>query len=429
MKTLLLVLVILALVITAGKLLYSEPGLLTISYPGWIVETSPVAALVVFVVVVIALMSALKLLSVLLGLFGYFRNRGQTGGRARAQRRLTKGFIEFTEGHWQRAEKLLARTDKRHETALISWLTAARAAHYQSEPERRDSYLELAAGSPQRTSTAVDITRAQFQIDQQDYESALETLAFLRSSVPRNAIVVQLLASVYRILQNWSKLDALLPVIRRYKALDAAEYALLERDCRRGMIETCEKARLTGYWQRLPKHARQSPELLSIFISRLVAEDRHGVAEKMLRERLNQDWSDELVAVYTRVKLDDEARQLDYAESWVGEHGRSAPLLLTLGELCLRCQLWGKARVYLESSLGIQASARASLVLAELLTQLGEIDNARNYYASGLRLALDQNPESFQAPAVLTAVENTDDDDEPPAIAAQGDLKLVEKQA
>ena len=153
------------------------------------------------------------------------------------------------------------------------------------------------------------------------------------------------------------------------------------------------------------------------------------MAEKLLRDRLNKEWSDELVAVYTRVKLDDEAKQLDCAESWVGENGRSAALFLTLGQLCLRCQLWGKARVYLETSLGIQASAHASLVLAELLTQLGETDNARNYYASGLRLALDQSPESVKVPAVLTASEEDDDDDEPPDIAQPGDLKLVEKQA
>ena len=176
---------ILALVITAGKLLYSEPGLLTIGYPGWTVETTPAAVLVIFVVVVICLLIALKLLSLLLGLPSYFSNRSQSGNRARAQRRLTKGFIEFTEGRWKQAEKLLTQFDKRNEISLISCLTAARAAHFQGEPERRDSYLEKAAGLSQRASTAIDITRAQLQIDQQDYDSALETLVFLRSSAWR----------------------------------------------------------------------------------------------------------------------------------------------------------------------------------------------------------------------------------------------------
>ena len=82
MKTLLLVLVILALAITAGKLLYSEPGLLTISYPGWIVETTPVAALIIFVVTVISVLFTLKLLSLLLGLPWYLSNRNQSGNRA-----------------------------------------------------------------------------------------------------------------------------------------------------------------------------------------------------------------------------------------------------------------------------------------------------------------------------------------------------------
>ncbi len=428
MKTLFLVLLILLLVVTAGKLVYSEPGLLTISYPGWIVETTPAAVLIISTVAIICLLVALKLLSMLLGMPGFFSDRSQSGRRTRARRRLVKGFIEFTEGRWQQAEKQLSSFDKDNETALINCLTAARAAHFQGEYERRDNYLEQAAGLSQSNSPAIDITRAELQIDQQDYDSALETLAFLRSSMPRNSMVIKLVASVYWSVQDWSKLDALLPVVRRYKAMTAEGIESLERACWQGMIKTGEGARMARYWQRLPAHAQNSPELLSLFVTRMIVEGKHEIAETMLREHLDRDWSDDLVAVYARIELDDAPRQLDFAERWVGKHGRSAALLLTLGQLCLRCQLWGKARVYLESSLGIQDSAHASLVLAELLTQLGETDNARNYYANGLRLALDREPGSG---TVLTVPElkSKSDDDEPPATTATGDLKLVEKQA
>ena len=153
---------------------------------------------------------------------------------------------------------------------------------------------------------------------------------------------------------------------------------------------------------RLPRRARDSTALLTQLSARLLAEQRHTLAEKLLRERLDSHWDDALLPLYARMQLADAAKQLNHAESWLADHSGSAPLLLTLGQLCLRCQLWGKARAYIESSFGMQESPAAALALAELLTQLGEIDSARDYYARGLRLALN----STTATLVLTPVES-----------------------
>ena len=429
MRTLILVLLILALAITVSKLTYSEPGLLSISYQNWIVETSPIVVLVVGVVALALLLITLKLISIALGIPGFFHNRSRAGRNARAQKHLTKGYVELAEGRWQQAEKHLSHVEVGQETSAINYLAAARAAHFQAATDRRDRFLEQAAEVMPKGSTAVDITRAELQIEQRDFEGALETLSFLRSSSPRHPYVIKLLAGVYLEQKNWSKLDALLPVIRRRKALDASGISSIERACWRGMLETGDDSRLDGYWQRLPKPAQQSSELLTLFVDRLVDAGKHSIAEKLLRDRLNKQWDEQLLPVYAKIELDDASKQLGFAENWIANHGRNAELLLTLGQLCLRCQLWGKARVYLESSLGIRDSAIAALALADLLVQLGENDNARDYYASGLKLALNKTGDG-NLPAVI---EKTDDSDSPESEESNSgspvDLKLVENKA
>jgi len=250
-------------------------------------------------------------------------------------------------------------------------------------------------------------------------------LIFLRGKAPRNARVVKLLAQVYRQRAAWSRLDALLPVVRRLNALNRDELKALERDCRLGMISTTEENRLTGYWKRLPRDAQHRRDLLTAIGRRMLVEGKPAVAEKLLRDHLSQHWDDELLPLYAQIELDDATRHLDYAERWLGAHARSAALLAALGQLCVRCKLWGKARVYLESSLGIEESAHASLLLAELLTQLGEGGAAREHYANGLRLALNDKKSSIADPHAT----DTESDKANAEDSARPELLLIENKS
>jgi len=60
---------------------------------------------------------------------------------------------------------------------------------------------------------------------------------------------------------------------------------------------------------------------------------------------------------------------------------------LVLGRLCLRSRLWGKARSYLETSIGVQPSPEAYQELGLLLEQMGELEQAMVHYRAGLELA------------------------------------------
>jgi HemY protein len=92
---------------------------------------------------------------------------------------------------------------------------------------------------------------------------------------------------------------------------------------------------------------------------------------------------------YGRLPFEKTAAALKQGELWLKEHGRSPMLLLTLGRLCRRARLWGKARIYFESSLGVRPLPETYGELAGLLEQMGDTEAAQQCYRKGLKLAVE----------------------------------------
>jgi HemY protein len=65
-------------------------------------------------------------------------------------------------------------------------------------------------------------------------------------------------------------------------------------------------------------------------------------------------------------------------------------LLLALGRLCARQQLWGKAQSYLEASVALEPTYAAHLELAQLHERLEHADAARAHHRASLELAVAQ---------------------------------------
>jgi HemY protein len=117
--------------------------------------------------------------------------------------------------------------------------------------------------------------------------------------------------------------------------------------------------------------------------------DAFDDAEQVVRDTLKRHWDKQLVYLYGLIKSGDPDKQLASAEHWLKSQDKQndAVLLLTLGRLCKRNKLWGKARAYLDASIGIQARSDSYKELGELMEQLEEPDKAASYFRQGLLLA------------------------------------------
>jgi HemY protein len=187
----------------------------------------------------------------------------------------------------------------------------------------------------------------------------------------------------------------LLPELRRQNVLPAADLAelevratinLLDDAAARGQLEAVRNC-----WRELPKAVTRDARAVASYARALMLVGAGDEAERVVRTQLKREWTRELIGTYGKIPSTDGTQQLKTAEQWLGQHGRDAILLLTLGRLSIRNQLWGKAREYFETSLKLEENPETCAELGRLLAQLGQHERSAAYYERGLAIATKNN--------------------------------------
>jgi HemY protein len=111
------------------------------------------------------------------------------------------------------------------------------------------------------------------------------------------------------------------------------------------------------------------------------------VVEDTINRRGPEGWESSLAAIYADCKGESTLAQIERAEKWLKQHARDAVLLATLGKLCMRQSLWGKAQSYLEASVALQPTLDAHMTLARLMEQMGKRDEAVRHIRRSAELA------------------------------------------
>ena len=130
--------------------------------------------------------------------------------------------------------------------------------------------------------------------------------------------------------------------------------------------------------------------MVRAYVDGLARLGAQGKAEEVLYAAIKRQYDDRLVERYGRVLGRDPARQLAHAEGWLKDHPQNPVLLLALGRLSLRNELWGKARDYFEASLRFDHRPETCAELARLLAQLGDTESSNRLFQQGVGL-LDRN--------------------------------------
>lgn len=284
------------------------------------------------------------------------------------------------------------------DTPLINYLAAAQAAFECGDHEAEDELLRKAFESTPGSDMAVGITQAQLQLAGNRLEQALATLVRLRKQSPHHPFVLKLLKNTYLRLEDWRELSKLLPELRKRSVLPESELGEIERqvwhnlleraaeDCRRQQKEdpTASLEPLTRLWDELPGFLRKDEETIGDY-ARLLADLGDEVqTEILLRKVLHSHWSDDLVNLYGRIEGRKPDEQLLTAEQWLKDRPNNAELLLALGRLSLRNELWGKAREYFETSLGLRRSREALAELSRLNAHMGNGEASIKLMMQGL---------------------------------------------
>ncbi len=386
MKFSIIVVLAALLSVFAAQFLFEDPGYVAISFRGYLLEMSVPAMMLIVGMLLAGIWFVSKMVMAP-------RRLGEAVGRMRAGRagqKLTKGMIEVAEGNFARGEKLLARAAGSSDSPLFNYLQAARAAHLQGNDERRDAWLKLAYEQTPEASNAVLLTQAEFQLDRAHYEQALATLRRIEENSRDHSYAAALLGRLYFRLEDWDQLGELLPRLNKHKRIKQEtldEWTI--RVHREYLRRAADEETITAVWTAVPKKYKKDMRILESWYDGLIRIGMHEKAEKDLTAALKTEWRGPLVRLFGLVEGADASKQLRRAETWLSKRGEDPDLLLTAARLCLRNELWGKARSYLESVISLRPTPEAYSEYGQLLNQLGEADAAADAYREGLGMVTE----------------------------------------
>ena len=395
MRRFIVILLIFILSVFLGLKIAADPGFAFFSYQQWSVEMP-----LWFVAVLLVLFFLVSYLLVRLwdGVdFSLYRWRNWLRWRRKSKScsKTNRGLVELIEGNWKVAESYLLEGISQSDAPLINYLAAAKAAQQQGAYDKRDNYIRKAHDIAPHAELAVGLTQAQLLFEQGQLEQALATLGHLRGIAPKNKVVLKLLERLYVHLGDWQELLALLPALRKAKLLTPEQNQLFEKKIYRALLTSANDknegvAGLQAMWRSVPRKLQKDPGMQLTYAGLLLPyPEAAAEADVILSKLIKQGWNEEAVRLYGLLAAPSPTKQLAKAEGCLKEYPNQAVLLLSLGRLAMRCQLWGKARNYYESSLRLQASRETYIAYGKLLEVLGEETAAVRNYREGLALAVE----------------------------------------
>lgn len=381
-----------------GIQLQHDPGYLLIAVNQWTLETTVWVAALVLILIFCTLHIILLLFTWLVGIPLTWKNWLTKRRTQKAQAKTRRGLIEFSEGYWLQAKNNLINALPDTDTPLFNYLTAARAAQEMGDNKLRDDYLRQAQQLMPEAQIAVELTQAQLQIANRQWEQALATLKHLQSLAPHHPYVLKLLMNLYEEIKDWPHLIAMLPELKRYRVVSSDKFKELQHHIYlQAVIELIrqnQRVALKELIASLPKNLSYDPTLMEKYCLYLLQVHEEQTAEAILRRCITKKFNERLMALYGKITIEHD-QPLRFAESLLKQHPHSAVLFLSLGRLCRTQNLWGKAHTYFEESIKHTPCAAAYAELGQLLDLLEDPLAAGQAYRQGLLLITEHEDCTF----------------------------------
>ncbi|NBO82765.1 MAG: hypothetical protein EBU75_08025 [Betaproteobacteria bacterium] len=337
-------------------------GNLTLWLPPYRIDMSLQLALfsllVIFLGLVVLALLVIQLASIPARVkrFRLYRTQNQRLGR------LAALIIDYFEGRFARVVK--QSRGLREDTGLLrdsakalaaADALAASAAHQLRDTRLRDELLaELrddSVGSPRADTTLAALLEAEFALDDHRGLRALSALAPLMKGDRRNVHTFRLALKANQQQGNWDEVLRIGKLLENRRAISAVLATEMKREVARAWI----------------------------------AQGRHGQAISLIESALKKEWDSGLAMLYGHAEGN--ARdQLQRLEAWLRDQPRDAELNWSMGRICQRQALWGKARMHFETSLRIRPMAATHLALAEVAERLDEKETAASHWKAAAQM-------------------------------------------
>jgi HemY protein len=275
------------------------------------------------------------------------------------------------------------------ENAGLAALIGARAAHRMREPARRDAWLAGVAHD-NALKTARLMTIIELLVDEHQPEEALAAVSELNASGQRHIHALQWSMKAHQQARNWPEVLRLVRILDKRKALHPALAVRLREMAYEALLseEGRDPEAIRRVWAGVPAADRSKPYIAARAAQAFNASGLQDEARVIAEEALKAEWDERVVRAYRDAAGPAGSpallAQIEHCEAWLRGRPNDPELALTLGSLCLRQKLWGKAQRYLEQALSDATHSGMvrdiHLKLAQLHEALGQEAPAANHY-------------------------------------------------
>lgn len=347
-----------------------------------------------FVLVMVGLFIPLYVFFRLLGWIYRFPRKVKSKSKGiklnRSQDALVSGLIDVAEGNWERAEKTLIKHAATSSAPLLHYLTAARAAQARGVVKNRDEYLALATKKSPGSKLAINLTAAELNLAQKQFEPALEILKSLYAHNPDAPSVLKLMQQVYIQLGDWVAIKQIIPALQKNKVLNKAELEVLEINaCEKLLASIADKNNteaVLNLWESIPENIQQLHEIKTKFYAVMIQIGAGNQIEQDIISSLAKTWNLSMLALFADVQSDDAKRQLEVAEQWAQLHPKDAVLMRVIGKLHSKADNFEHAYAYLSKSIALEPTTETYQLLGAIMLTQSQHDQAETIFEDGLKL-------------------------------------------
>ena len=370
----------------ATMLLYDN-GQVSMVWDEYVVETSVSFLLAAMIILFILIYAVIRLLLNLWRLPVFWRRHNRMRQYSKAEHAMAKGMIALEYGDWHKAEKELIKSAKNSEAGLVHYLSAAKMAHNQKAYTRRDDYIAQAREIYPSEYVTIGLVEARL-ISENEPELALAILETLYEQQPKNSTVLAEYASGLKKMGYWDVLAKIMPELKRSRALNSSEFTQLEQTYWAGKLSAAADIdELKALWDSLTRKQQLDQVILAEYVEQRIGWGQEVGVQALLEKGIKRQWNDRLVYQYGRLTLGPAFERLKIAEKWhstLSVQKHNPILLLTLGRLACRSQLWGMGQSYLKESLKIRPEIETFHALAQCYEAEGKDNQAALTYKEAI---------------------------------------------
>ena len=306
-----------------------------------------------------------------------------------ANKALRDGLKALFEGRFGHAEKASQKASELAVNAPLAALIGSRAAHSMGRRERRDQWLaRLEQDTPYKSARLMTVI--ELLVDDHRADAALDAVRELNQSGVRHIHALQWALKANQQAKNWKEVLRLVKILDKRHALHPVLAVRLRELGYEDLLgdATLDGDALRKIWQSVAPEDKLRPfaalRAARAFTQRNMHEEASGILERVLE----QQWDERLIRAYRESAGAEGSSvllsQIENCEAWLKQYPTDAELTLTLGALCLRQKLWGKAQRYLEQALSDATDAvkvrEAHLKLAQMHEALQQDEQAAHHY-------------------------------------------------